>query len=36
APLRPAKDAVIIDTTDLTVEEVLARVMELVEANCES
>ena len=36
APLRPAEDAVIIDTTDLTVEEVLARVMELVEANCES
>jgi len=36
APLHPAEDAVIIDTTDLTVEEVLARVMELVEANCES
>jgi len=31
APLRPAEDAIVIDTTDLTVEEVLAKVMESVE-----
>jgi cytidylate kinase len=30
APLRPAGDAVVIDTTPLTVEEVLARVLALV------
>lgn len=30
APLRPAEDAVIIDTTNLTVEEVLRKVEELI------
>ena len=30
APLRPAEDAIIIDTTEMTVDEVLAKVMELV------
>jgi cytidylate kinase len=34
APLRPAQDAVIIDTTDLTVEQVLDRVLELVQDPC--
>ena len=30
SPLRPARDAVIVDTTDMTVEQVLQRVLELV------
>ena len=30
APLRPAEDAVIVDTTDLTIAQVLGRVLELV------
>ena len=30
APLRAADDAVIIDTTDLTIEQVLERILELV------
>lgn len=32
APLRPADDAVILDTTDLTVEQVLARIMDMIGA----
>jgi cytidylate kinase len=32
APLKPAPDAVILDTTGLTVEQVLARAMALAEA----
>lgn len=31
APLRPAEDAVIIDTSDLSVEDVVDRIVELVE-----
>jgi cytidylate kinase len=30
APLRPADDAIIIDTTDLTIKQVLARVLRLI------
>ena len=33
SPLRPAGGAVVIDTTDLTLEQVVARVVELVHAN---
>lgn len=32
SPLIPAEDAVIVDTTGLTIEEVLARVLEIVSA----
>jgi cytidylate kinase len=32
APLKPAADAVILDTTELTVEQVLGRVLALAEA----
>ena len=31
SPLMPAKDALIIDTTCLTIDEVIARVMTLIE-----
>lgn len=31
SPLRPADDAIILDTTDLTVEQVLERILNLVE-----
>ncbi len=31
APLRPAPDAVIIDTTDLTIDQVVQRALEIVE-----
>ncbi len=31
APLKPASDAVIVDTTDLSVEEVVERILNLVE-----
>lgn len=34
APLRPADDAIVIQTDDLTVEEVLMRLKSLVESNC--
>jgi len=34
APLRPAPDAVIIDTEGLSLEQVVERVMSLVEARC--
>ena len=30
APLRPAKDAVIIDTDNLSIEEVFLKVMEII------
>ena len=30
APLRPAQDAVIIDTTEMTIQQVLERILELV------
>ena len=33
APLVPAKDAFVIDTSDLSIEEVLLQVMNLVEQN---
>jgi cytidylate kinase len=29
APLRPAADAVLLDTTELTIDEVVARVLSL-------
>jgi len=32
SPLRPAKDALVIDTTNLTINEVIARVMALIKA----
>ena len=32
SPLRPAKDALIIDTTSLTINEVVTKVMALVKA----
>lgn len=32
SPLRTAEDAVVVDTTDLTLDEVIARVLALVEA----
>ena len=32
APLKPAPDAIILDTTDLTVDQVLQRVLSLAEA----
>jgi cytidylate kinase len=32
SPLQPAKDALIIDTTELSVDEVIAKVITMVEA----
>jgi len=32
SPLRPAKDALVIDTTNLTINEVITRVMALIKA----
>jgi cytidylate kinase len=32
SPLKPAKDALIIDTSDLDINEVIAKVMALVKA----
>jgi cytidylate kinase len=32
SPLKPAKDALIIDTTNLTINEVVTKVMTLVKA----
>jgi cytidylate kinase len=32
SPLKPAKDALIIDTTNLTINEVVTKVMALVKA----
>jgi cytidylate kinase len=34
APLRPARDAVVIDTTGITVEEVVTRMLREVEQRC--
>ncbi|MDY6895907.1 MAG: (d)CMP kinase [Thermotogota bacterium] len=31
APLKPAKDAIIIDTTNLSIEEVLQRILKIIE-----
>lgn len=31
APLRPAEDAILLDTSDLTVEEAIARAVEIIE-----
>ncbi|MBC7316382.1 MAG: (d)CMP kinase, partial [Chloroflexi bacterium] len=36
APLRPAQDAVIVDSTLMTVEEVVARVLEIVKRALEA
>ena len=35
APLRPADDAIIIDTDELTIDEVLSQLKDLVETACE-
>ncbi|MBV8943674.1 MAG: (d)CMP kinase, partial [Solirubrobacterales bacterium] len=34
SPLKPAPGAVVLDTTNLTLEQVVARVIELVKAVC--
>jgi cytidylate kinase len=34
APLRPAPDAVVLDTTALDIEEVFRKVVALIEARC--
>jgi len=31
SPLKPAKDALIIDTTNLTIDEVISKVMAIIE-----
>ena len=33
SPLRPADDAVVVDTSDLSLDEVLDRLVELAEGN---
>jgi cytidylate kinase len=33
-PLRPAKDAIVIDTTEMSIEQVLDRIMELIKERC--
>ncbi len=33
-PLRPAEDAIIVDTTELTIEEVVQTLLEYVEDRC--
>ena len=33
SPLRPADDAVVVDTSDLTIDEVVSRVLELVRSS---
>lgn len=33
-PLKPAEDAIIVDTTELTIEQVVARLAELVNEKC--
>jgi cytidylate kinase len=35
-PLRPANDAIVVDTTDLSVEEVVARLVRCVEEKCQA
>jgi cytidylate kinase len=32
SPLKPAKDALVIDTTNLTINEVITKVMALIKA----
>ena len=32
SPLRPAKDALVIDTTNLSINEVISKVMALIKA----
>jgi len=32
SPLKPAEDAIVIDTTDLTIEQVVAQVLDLYHA----
>lgn len=34
-PLRPANDAIVVDTTDLSVEEVVAQLLRCVEEKCQ-
>jgi cytidylate kinase len=33
-PLKPADDAVIVDTTDLTIEEVVGKLVGIVKEKC--
>ena len=33
-PLKPAEDAIVVDTTELTIEQVVARLAELVKERC--
>jgi cytidylate kinase len=33
-PLKPAEDAIVVDTTELTIEQVVARLLELVKGRC--
>jgi len=33
-PLRPADDAIVVDTTKLSIEEVVQRLLEYVEGKC--
>ncbi len=33
-PLRPADDAIVIDTTDLSIEEVVEKLLRFVEEKC--
>lgn len=35
-PLRPANDAIVVDTTDLSVEEVVAKLLHCVEERCQA
>jgi cytidylate kinase len=35
SPLRPAADAVVLDTTSLSLEEVISRVLDLATDLCE-
>ena len=33
-PLRPARDAIVVDTTDLSIEEVVEKLLGYVEERC--
>ncbi len=33
-PLKPAEDAIVVDTTELSIEQVVARLLELVKEKC--
>jgi cytidylate kinase len=35
-PLKPASDAIVVDTTDLSVEEVVAKLLHCVEERCQA